>query len=62
MFDELFPSYCASTVMRWKPTWSKQSDPSGRYGTANGTMHPGTSLRANFFDRAITTHVAKYEK
>ncbi len=31
MFDELFPQYCASTVMRWTPTWSKQSDPSGRY-------------------------------
>lgn len=30
MFDELFPPYCASTVMRWTPTWSKQSDPSGR--------------------------------
>ena len=31
MFDELFPQQCASTVMRWTPTWSKQSDPSGRY-------------------------------
>ena len=31
MFDELFPPYCASTVMRWTPTWVKQSDPSGRY-------------------------------
>lgn len=31
MFDELFPPYCASTVMRWTPTWSKQTDPSGRY-------------------------------
>ncbi|KAL8633041.1 hypothetical protein Q9189_001295 [Teloschistes chrysophthalmus] len=30
MFDELFPSQCASTVMRWTPTWSKQTDPSGR--------------------------------
>ncbi|EER43552.1 asparagine synthetase [Histoplasma capsulatum H143] len=30
MFDELFPPYCASTVMRWTPTWSKQTDPSGR--------------------------------
>ena len=30
MFDELFPQYCASTVMRWTPTWSKQTDPSGR--------------------------------
>lgn len=31
MFDEHFPPRCASTVMRWAPTWSKQSDPSGRY-------------------------------
>jgi asparagine synthase (glutamine-hydrolysing) len=31
MFDEHFPPYCASTVMRWQPTWVKQTDPSGRY-------------------------------
>ncbi|KAF2722466.1 glutamine-hydrolyzing asparagine synthase [Polychaeton citri CBS 116435] len=30
MFDEHFPSSCAKTVMRWTPTWSKQTDPSGR--------------------------------
>jgi asparagine synthase (glutamine-hydrolysing) len=30
MFDELFPPSCAGTVERWVPTWSKQSDPSGR--------------------------------
>ncbi|MCJ1469334.1 asparagine synthetase [Pseudocyphellaria aurata] len=30
MFDELFPPQCASTVMRWMPTWSDQTDPSGR--------------------------------
>ena len=30
MFDEHFPPYCASTVQRWTPTWSKQTDPSGR--------------------------------
>lgn len=30
MFDELFPPQCAETVMRWTPTWSKQTDPSGR--------------------------------
>jgi len=30
MFDQHFPQYCASTVMRWTPTWSKQTDPSGR--------------------------------
>ncbi|KAF2872708.1 hypothetical protein BDV95DRAFT_628283 [Massariosphaeria phaeospora] len=30
MFDEHFPPYCAKTVMRWTPTWSDQTDPSGR--------------------------------
>lgn len=30
MFDEHFPVSCASTVMRWTPKWSKQTDPSGR--------------------------------
>lgn len=30
MFDEHFPPSCAETVMRWTPTWSKQTDPSGR--------------------------------
>ncbi|KAH8685504.1 asparagine synthetase [Tricladium varicosporioides] len=30
MFDEHFPPYCADTVLRWTPTWSKQTDPSGR--------------------------------
>lgn len=30
MFDHHFPPYCASTVVRWTPTWSKQTDPSGR--------------------------------
>ncbi|KAI2624058.1 asparagine synthase [Xylaria nigripes] len=30
MFDEHFPPHCASTVKRWTPTWSKQTDPSGR--------------------------------
>ncbi|GKZ37403.1 asparagine synthetase [Aspergillus brasiliensis] len=30
MFDELFPASCAGTVERWVPTWSKQTDPSGR--------------------------------
>lgn len=30
MFDEHFPAQCASTVMRWTPTWSGQTDPSGR--------------------------------
>ncbi|EPQ63457.1 Bgt-5195 [Blumeria graminis f. sp. tritici] len=30
MYDEHFPQYCASTVTRWTPTWSGQTDPSGR--------------------------------
>ena len=30
MFDEQFPPYCASTVSRWTPTWTQQTDPSGR--------------------------------
>jgi asparagine synthase (glutamine-hydrolysing) len=30
MFDEHFPPYCASTVMRWSPVWSNTTDPSGR--------------------------------
>jgi len=30
MFDEHFPPSCASTVMRWTPKWSNQTDPSGR--------------------------------
>ncbi|CAG8959693.1 hypothetical protein HYFRA_00001598 [Hymenoscyphus fraxineus] len=30
MFDEHFPPYCAESVVRWVPTWSKQTDPSGR--------------------------------
>ncbi|CAH0005002.1 unnamed protein product [Clonostachys byssicola] len=30
MFDELFPPRCGSTVQRWTPTWSQQTDPSGR--------------------------------
>jgi asparagine synthase (glutamine-hydrolysing) len=30
MFDEHFPPHCASTVVRWVPKWSAQTDPSGR--------------------------------
>ncbi|KAL1967383.1 hypothetical protein VTN77DRAFT_3168 [Rasamsonia byssochlamydoides] len=30
MFDEHFPPQCASTVVRWTPTWSENTDPSGR--------------------------------
>ncbi|OKL58897.1 putative asparagine synthetase [Talaromyces atroroseus] len=37
MFDEHFPPYCASTVERWVPTWSKQTDPSGRSCSAIST-------------------------
>lgn len=39
MFDEHFPPYCASTVMRWTPTWSKQSDPSGRYAVVGSLRY-----------------------
>lgn len=39
MFDELFPPYCASTVMRWTPTWSKQTDPSGRAISAHNEKY-----------------------
>ena len=35
MFDEHFPPHCAGTVKRWEPTWSKQTDPSGRYVTSH---------------------------
>ena len=30
IFDELFPPQCATTVLRWVPKWSDQTDPSGR--------------------------------
>jgi hypothetical protein len=38
MFDEHFPPHCAETVARWTPTWSKQTDPSGRYIFLFGTF------------------------
>lgn len=60
MFDEHFPQYCASTVMRWKPTWSKQTDPSGRYEIITYKFGGGSS-NANRH-RAIATHVAKYDE
>ncbi|KAF1964980.1 asparagine synthetase [Bimuria novae-zelandiae CBS 107.79] len=41
MFDEHFPSYCASTVMRWTPTWSKQTDPSGRAIAVHAKKYEG---------------------
>lgn len=59
MFDEHYPPRCASTVMRWAPTWSKQSDPSGRYvvSTALCAKRP----LANMHDSAISTHNKKYD-
>lgn len=42
MFDELFPPQCASTVMRWTPTWSKQTDPSGRAISTHQAKYEGT--------------------
>jgi asparagine synthase (glutamine-hydrolysing) len=30
MYDDQFPAQCASTVMRWTPKWTDQTDPSGR--------------------------------
>ena len=41
MFDEHFPPYCASTVMRWTPTWSKQTDPSGRAIASHEAAYKG---------------------
>ncbi|MCJ1428125.1 asparagine synthetase [Sticta canariensis] len=41
MFDDLFPPQCASTVMRWTPTWSDQTDPSGRAISTHIDRHDG---------------------
>lgn len=49
MFDELFPPYCASTVSRWTPTWSKQTDPSGRYENSRDPVLKKISKDTNFF-------------
>ena len=55
IFDDLFPSQCASTVMRWTPTWSDQTDPSGRW-----VKSPlSTYFQLNEY-RAIPTHVDRY--
>ncbi|GAM84285.1 hypothetical protein ANO11243_022790 [Dothideomycetidae sp. 11243] len=43
MFDEHFPPYCAKTVMRWTPTWSKQTDPSGRAIATHNAAYQGDS-------------------
>jgi asparagine synthase (glutamine-hydrolysing) len=61
MFDELFPQSCASTVMRWTPTWSKQTDPSGRYVFYSISVPLLCLTILIRMCRAITTHVAKYE-
>ncbi|PNP43802.1 hypothetical protein TGAMA5MH_04084 [Trichoderma gamsii] len=42
MFDEHFPPRCASTVERWTPTWSKQTDPSGRAIATHNAKYEGT--------------------
>lgn len=44
MFDQHFPQYCASTVSRWTPTWSNQTDPSGRAINAHAARYdnPGS--------------------
>lgn len=63
MFDEHFPPYCASTVSRWTPTWSKQTDPSGRFVSFSLPL-PASYLIFMLISlpRAISTHVAKYEQ
>ncbi|BCS29014.1 asparagine synthetase B [Aspergillus puulaauensis] len=42
MFDEHFPPSCAGTVERWVPTWSKQSDPSGRAISTHNAKYDST--------------------
>ncbi|KAE8452984.1 asparagine synthetase [Mollisiaceae sp. DMI_Dod_QoI] len=46
MFDEHFPPYCAETVMRWTPTWSKQTDPSGRAIAIHNQKYEATKEEA----------------
>lgn len=58
MFDEHFPPSCAGTVERWVPTWSKQTDPSGRYVDVKAIIN---RLVADCLTRAISTHNAKYD-
>ncbi|RCI12683.1 hypothetical protein L249_1004 [Ophiocordyceps polyrhachis-furcata BCC 54312] len=43
MFDEHFPPHCASTVMRWTPTWCRQTDPSGRAISTHVAKYDGTA-------------------
>lgn len=59
MFDEHFPTYCAGTVERWIPTWSKQSDPSGRYVMESILI--SCPVADSDVCRAISTHNAKYD-
>lgn len=61
MFDEHFPPSCASTVMRWTPTWSTQTDPSGRYVNTRSFQGDVGTTRANAVYRAISIHNAKYD-
>ncbi|OJJ53139.1 hypothetical protein ASPSYDRAFT_163203 [Aspergillus sydowii CBS 593.65] len=42
MFDEHFPPSCAGTVERWVPTWSKQTDPSGRAISTHNAKYDST--------------------
>ncbi|KAI9737730.1 MAG: asparagine synthetase [Cirrosporium novae-zelandiae] len=56
MFDELFPSYCAKTVMRWTPTWSNQTDPSGRaIATHVATYGSGEEKNPSENDEVLVT-------
>ncbi|PFH61823.1 hypothetical protein XA68_16157 [Ophiocordyceps unilateralis] len=43
MFDEHFPPHCASTVMRWTPMWSRQTDPSGRAISTHVAKYDGAA-------------------
>lgn len=61
MFDEHFPPRCASTVERWTPTWSKQTDPSGRFVFYSQISLTKKKKITNYLYRAISTHNAKYE-
>lgn len=62
MFDEHFPAYCAETVMRWTPTWSKQTDPSGRYVGVSTLLISEWSKYILITNRAIAIHNQKYEE
>lgn len=61
MFDEHFPPSCAGTVMRWTPKWSKQTDPSGRYGCLKALELSEDDMLTLTLYRAIAVHNAKYD-